>query len=232
MLQVRNLGKEFVMYVRGGKRYTSLEHVSFSVDKGEFLGVTGPSGIGKSTLLKCIYRTYLPTMGEIRYTDSAGKQIDLARCDDHEILRLRAQELGYVSQFLHVIPRVSALDIVVQVLIIRGEDREAGRKRAGELLERLGIARTLWEMYPSSFSGGEKQRLNIIRAVISKPRLLLLDEPTASLDAATKKEVIALIKELKKEGTAMIGVLHDLESLELLADQRMKLTQVKEQKYA
>lgn len=234
MLQVKNLGKEFIMHVRGGKRYESISSVSFEVKEREFLGITGPSGIGKSTLLKCIYRTYLPTSGEVWYTKKAGEQINLVQTDDIEILELRRTEIGYISQFLHVIPRVSALDLVAQVLVNRGQERETGLMKARELLERLKIPRSLWEAYPSSFSGGEKQRLNIIRAVIAKPRLLLLDEPTASLDAGIKKEVLSLILELKKEGTAMIGVLHDQESLQILADSRLELhpTTQNERKYA
>ncbi|MBZ4653823.1 MAG: phnL [Peptococcaceae bacterium] len=223
MLKVENLSKEFTMHIRGGKKIVTLSDISFQVRKGEFLGITGPSGIGKSSLLKCIYRTYLPSGGNIWYLSGEGEMVNLATVDDHKILELRRSEIGYVAQFLHVIPRVSALEVVSSALITQGVEPKAREERAKELFRRLGIPASLWEMYPSSFSGGEKQRLNIIRGLISKPRLLLLDEPTASLDPVSKREVISLIQELKKEGTTMIGVFHDYETLMKLADTQLDI---------
>ncbi|MCX7843219.1 MAG: phosphonate C-P lyase system protein PhnL [Clostridia bacterium] len=223
MLNVVNLSKTFTMHIRGGKKILSFKNVSFSAAKGEFIGVTGPSGIGKSSLLKCIYRTYLPTEGDIWYTDSTGKEYNLSSADDHTVLKLRRNELGYISQFFHVIPRVSALEILSGALISRGQDRQASIERAKELLERMNISPSLWDMFPSTFSGGEKQRLNIIHAIITRPRLLMLDEPTASLDPKTRHEVVNLILELKSEGTAMIGVFHDYDTLNKLADSRIDL---------
>ena len=223
MLHVIGLSKEFLMHIRGGKKIVSFRNVSFSLKKGEFLGLTGPSGIGKSSLLKCIYRTYIPTAGKILYTTEPGEIVNLADADEHAILDLRESEIGYISQFLHVIPRVSAFDVIAGALASKGFNRRLCEEKAGEYLRRVGIPQTLWEMYPSTFSGGEKQRLNIIHAIISKPRLLLLDEPTASLDANTKREVIALIEDLKKEGTSMIGVFHDHETMKKLADIQLNL---------
>lgn len=223
MLKVENLSKEFTMHIRGGKKIVSLSDISFQVRKGEFLGITGPSGIGKSSLLKCIYRTYLPSRGNIWYFSAEGEMVNLAAVDDHKILELRRSEISYVAQFLHVIPRVSALEVVSSALITRGTEPRAREDRARELFRRVGIPASLWEMYPSSFSGGEKQRLNIIRGLISKPRLLLLDEPTASLDPVSKREVISLIQELKKEGTTMIGVFHDYETMMKLADTQLDI---------
>lgn len=223
MLEIVNLSKEFHMHIRDGKTIVSLKEVSFRVKEGEFLGLTGPSGIGKSSLLKCIYRTYVPTSGEIWYRDRLGSRINLASADEHEVLRLRKDEIGYISQFLHVIPRVSAIDVIAGALAGKGYDRKVSEEKAKEYLTRVGIPASLWEMFPSTFSGGEKQRLNIIHAIISKPRLLLLDEPTASLDANTKNEVVSLILELKNEGTAMVGVFHDHETMLRLADKQYAL---------
>lgn len=211
------------MHIRGSKKIVSLENVSFSLKRGEFLGLSGPSGIGKSTLLKCIYRTYIPTTGDIIYRTAEDKIINISTTDEHTILDLREREIGYVSQFLRVIPRVSALGIVVSSLALKGLNKKTCEERAKEYLRRVGIPQSLWEMYPSTFSGGEKQRLNIVHAIIGKPRLLLLDEPTASLDANTKREVITLIKELKSEGTSMIGVFHDYDTMKILADNQFNL---------
>jgi alpha-D-ribose 1-methylphosphonate 5-triphosphate synthase subunit PhnL len=223
MLEVINLSKEFLMHIRGGKKIISFSNVSFSLKRGEFLGLTGPSGIGKSSLLKCIYRTYIPTSGDVLYTDRSGNGINIASADEHSILKLREHEIGYISQFLRVIPRVSAFDVVVNALNSKGFDRKICEVKAGEYLKRVGIPETLWEMYPSTFSGGEKQRLNIVHAIVSKPRLLLLDEPTASLDAGSKREVVSLLEDLKNEGTTMVGVFHDHETMKKLADSQLNL---------
>jgi len=218
------LSKTFVMHMRGGTRISAFRDVSFTVGAGQFLGVSGPSGSGKSSLLKCLYRTYLPTAGEIWYTDGRSETRNLASADEHVILELRRQEIGYVSQFFPVIPRVSALDTIANGAVARGFPRAESERRARELLARLAIPRSLWDMFPSTFSGGEKQRINIIHAVIAQPRLLLLDEPTASLDAASAREAVSLIFELKAQGTAMIGVFHDTALLSRLSDHVMEMT--------
>ena len=218
MIRCEGLGKSFVMHVRGGKTIQAFSDVNFELHEGEFVGVSGPSGSGKSSLLKCIYRTYLPTSGHIWYTELDGERVDIASADDHTILRLRSQELGYISQFFPVIPRVSALDTITNAMTAKGFDREDAEDQAKDLLERLGIPESLWNMFPSTFSGGEKQRINIIHGVISRPRVLLLDEPTASLDARSATAVIGLIRELKRDGTAMVGVFHDEELLSGLSD--------------
>lgn len=223
MLNVERLSKQFIVHIREGKSIVSLTDISFSLGKGEFMGLSGPSGIGKSSLLKCIYRTYLPTTGDILYNDVSGETVNIANADEHVILRLRKYEIGYISQFLYVIPRVSAIDIIAGALSGKGFDKKESMEIAGEYLTRVKIPKALWEMYPSTFSGGEKQRLNIIHAMIWKPRLLLLDEPTASLDSAIKKEVISLILDLKDEGTSMIGVFHDHDTMSKLADKELNL---------
>lgn len=223
MIEIKNLKKEFTMHIRGGTVIPSFSGVSFKVEEGQLLAVTGPSGIGKSSLLKCVYRTYLPTEGEILYEKADGSIIDLAQAGDREIIGIRHQEMGYVSQFFHVLPRVPAIDILMDPLVERGEEQKKARARAEELLEYAGLGKTLWEMYPSTFSGGEKQRLNILHAIITKPRFLLLDEPTASLDRGYKGKIMDLILELKSEGTAMLGVFHDQDALHTLSDIRYDL---------
>ncbi len=223
MMRCEGLSKTFLMHVRGGKRIPAFADVSFSLSEGEFLGISGPSGAGKSSLLKCLYRTYLPSAGSVWYKDAAAQTRDLAAADEHDILRLRRLEIGYISQFFPVIPRVSALDTIANSMVARGFPREESLGKARELLERLAIPRPLWELSPSTFSGGEKQRINIIHAIIARPRLLLLDEPTASLDAATAQEAVSLIRELKGEGTAMIGIFHDMALLTGLSDQMIEM---------
>ena len=226
MLSCEGLTKEFQMHIRGGKRITAFRDVSFAVQAGEFLGISGPSGAGKSSLLKCIYRTYRPSAGTLRYTDAQGSRHDLAGADEHTLMRLRKLEIGSISQFFHVIPRISALETITNAAAARGFDRGESKERAQELLLRLGIPPSLWDMFPSTFSGGEKQRINIIHAVIAAPRLLLLDEPTASLDPASAREALALIRELKREGTAMIGVFHDHRVLSELSDSLLELNTI------
>jgi alpha-D-ribose 1-methylphosphonate 5-triphosphate synthase subunit PhnL len=223
MIRVEALTKTFLMHLRGGARIDAFRDVSFGVSPGEFLGVSGPSGSGKSSLLKCLYRTYVPTNGAIWYTDAGSRMRNLAVEDEHVILGLRRQEIGYVSQFFPVIPRVSALDTLSNGMVASGFARRESEERARDLLGRLGIPQPLWDMFPSTFSGGEKQRINIIHAVIARPRFLLLDEPTASLDSASAHEAVSLILELKRAGTAMIGVFHDAALLSRLSDRVVEM---------
>jgi alpha-D-ribose 1-methylphosphonate 5-triphosphate synthase subunit PhnL len=232
MIRCEGLTKTFRLHMRGGAEIDAFRDVSFTVAGGEFLGVSGASGSGKSSLLKCLYRTYLPTAGFLWYTDQIGDVIDLAAADDHTVIGLRRQEIGYISQFFPVIPRVSALDTIVNGMVSRGFPREESAELARELLGRLGIHPSLWDMFPSTFSGGEKQRINIINAVISRPRLLLLDEPTASLDAASAAEAVSLIRELREEGTTMIGVFHDRTLLASLSDSRLELASERQRQEA
>jgi len=219
MLTIENLTKTFTMHVGEKKSITCLDSVNVSVEKGKMLAVIGPSGAGKSSLLKCIYGTYLPSAGNIYYTDSNNKTHDLANTDLQTMRMLRMNEIGYVSQFFHVIPRIAAIDILCEPLINKGFDREAAESRAVKLLSIVGIPESLWHMYPSTFSGGEKQRLNIIYGIITKPRLILLDEPTASLDPKSKSHVLDLIRELKSQGSTILGVFHDYGAMKAVADQ-------------
>jgi alpha-D-ribose 1-methylphosphonate 5-triphosphate synthase subunit PhnL len=172
--------------------------------------------------MKCLYRTYLASSGKILYTSHSGT-IDLVKARDHEILALRRSEIRYCSQFLHVIPRVSAVDVVAEPLLRTERNRDLARSRARHLLEVLGLPPELWDAYPVTFSGGEQQRINVARAIIAKPRLLLIDEPTASLDARTKDVVIGLIRELKDSGTSVFCISHDEYTLEKMVDRRLHL---------
>lgn len=224
MLKVDNLSKVFNIHILGDKIIEGCYGVSFVVDRGEFLSISGPSGAGKSTILKCIYRTYLPTSGNIFYDSVLYGKVDLATLPDHMVIALRHKEIGYISQFLKAIPRVSAVDIVSEPLILKnGISPEEARTKAGELLERLNISPKLFDAYPSTFSGGEQQRVNIARAIIWKPRLLLLDEPTASLDKDSTAIVMELLKELKNGGTSMVGIFHDERLIESIADRTYRL---------
>lgn len=225
MLEIESLTKSFTVH-RGeddALSVTPFHDLSFAVAPGEFLGIAGPSGIGKSSILKCIYRAYLPTSGRIRYRSAAYGEIDLAVAADRTIARLRRREIGYVSQFLRVIPRVPAIEIVAGELAGAGPGKDEALRQARGILERLGIPQPLWAAYPATFSGGEQQRINLARAIAVQPRLLILDEPTASLDGGTKASVLALLRELKEAGTTMIGVFHDADMMEQAADRILDL---------
>ncbi len=223
LLTVTDLRKEFVLHVLGGKRVVALRGLSFAIERGAFVGVLGPSGGGKSSLLKCLYRTYLPTGGTICYNGADGAALDLARADDDAILALRGAEIGYVSQFLRPAPRVTAIDLVARPLIGRGTGRDEARDWAATLLRRLSLPEDLLDGYPVLFSGGEQQRVNIARALIAPPRLLLLDEPTSALDATNQETVLGLLRETHAAGTTIIGTFHDLAVLRRLADRYLHI---------
>lgn len=218
MLRIESLSKEFTLHTIKGRKLSGFQDVSFHVGPGQLLGLSGASGSGKSSIVKCIYRAYLPSAGSIHYQSTMLGPIDLARASDHEIIQLRQHEIGYVTQFLRVIPRVSAVDTVAESLLTRGAELEPARKTAAELLERLYIPTELFDACPVTFSGGEQQRVNFAAGIISRPRLLLLDEPTASLDPQTRQAVIDILLELKHAGTTMIAIFHDQEIMEAVAD--------------
>ncbi|MHB8835831.1 MAG: phosphonate C-P lyase system protein PhnL [Candidatus Methylomirabilia bacterium] len=218
MLEVSGLAKSFALHSLGGRRIEGFAGVSFLVATGEALVLSGPSGSGKSSVLKCLYRTYLPSAGSAHYHPRQGGAVDLAQASEHEMLRLRAGEIGCVTQFLRVIPRVPAVDVVAEPLLRKGIPLGEARGRAADLLARLQIPAALLAAYPATFSGGEQQRVNIARAVIAEPRLLLLDEPTASLDREATENVLELLAELKCQGTAMVAIFHDREAADRIAD--------------
>lgn len=224
MLDVQHLGKSFVLHQQGGAELNVLDGVSFKVRKGECLALQGPSGSGKSTLMRLLYANYKAQRGHIWIHDTNDINIDLVTASPRQILNLRRNTVGYVSQFLRVIPRVSCLQVVMEPLRQRGVGQKKAQVAATNLLNRLHIPEALWSLAPSTFSGGEQQRVNIARGFIATYPLLLLDEPTASLDVENRNTVIDLMLETKAAGTALIGIFHDQEVREAVADQVLEFS--------
>ncbi|MGF1636670.1 MAG: phosphonate C-P lyase system protein PhnL [Cyclobacteriaceae bacterium] len=223
ILEVKNYSKEFNLHILNNKKIKALEHVSFSLKKGEIIGLVGKSGSGKSTLMKSIYRTYLASGGEIWYKSKLFGDVEMVGVGDHEVISLRKKEITFCSQFLSVIPRITAVDVVANNLISRGVLQAEARKRSAECLDALGLPTELWDAYPSTFSGGEQQRVNVAQAIIASPRLLLIDEPTASLDPKTKDIVIDMILSLKKNNTSVLCISHDSYTLNKMCDRLIEL---------
>ena len=223
MIEINNAQKSFVMHLQGGIELPVMRGVSFHVEPGECVVLAGPSGAGKSSILKMIFGNYRCDSGRIGIRHQ-GTQIDLAKAEPREILNIRRDTIGYVSQFLRAVPRVATIDVVAEPLIANGMARAEARERAGELLRRLNIPARLWALPPSTFSGGEQQRVNIARGFISDLPILLLDEPTASLDAANRAVVVDLIDEKKRRGVAMVAIVHDDEIRQLIADRIVDVT--------
>lgn len=232
MLEIMSFGKRFTIH-HLGKTMPAIENINFSLDAGEFIGIVGKSGSGKSTILKSIYRSYLPDTGNILYNSARFGQVDLATISEREMLYLRQYEIGYVSQFLNVMPRTTCRQLVINALLEMGETEEVALKEAEQALTHFEMDPKLWDSYPNTFSGGEKLRLNIAMATVKNPRLLLLDEPTASLDQQSKVKVREIIEKLKNRGTTLVGIFHDIEFMEGLCDkvydmQSRKLNVMKE----
>lgn len=217
MIDARGVSKTFVLHQQGGLRLPVLTDAGLQVRAGECVALTGPSGAGKSTLLKVLYANYLADSGRIaiRHHDD---WIDMRTAAPHDIVAVRRDTLGYVSQFLRVIPRVGALDVVAEPLVRAGTTPAAARDAAAALLARLNIPERLWNLPPGTFSGGEQQRVNIARGLIAPRPVLLLDEPTASLDAANRAVVIGLMREARARGAALVGIFHDAETRDAIAD--------------
>jgi alpha-D-ribose 1-methylphosphonate 5-triphosphate synthase subunit PhnL len=222
ILTVENLSKSFTLY-NLNKHIKAVDEISFSLQEGEFVGITGKSGSGKSTVLRCIYRTYLAQSGSIHYNSSRFGWMDLARAPERTIIELRKYEIGYVSQFLNALPRTTARELVRNSILEMGHDTAYADRETGVMLNHFELDPGLWDSYPATFSGGEKLRLNIARAMVKRPRLLLLDEPTASLDQASKLKVKELIEQLMKQGTTMLGIFHDLEFMQHLCTRQYHL---------
>ena len=216
-LVVSEVAKSFTMHLRDGIRLPVVSGVSFSVRKGECVVLGGPSGVGKSSILKMLYGNYAVDAGQI-LIEHQGRLVDLADAAPRAVLEVRRDTLGYVSQFLRVVPRVPALDVVAEPLLARGIDQLEAREKASDLLARLNLPRELWQLPPATFSGGEQQRVNIARGFITDHAILLLDEPTASLDAKNRRVVIDLIAAKKAEGVALLGIFHDEEVRDAVAD--------------
>jgi len=223
ILSIENYAKTFHLHERN-KLIPSASHVNLTVYPGRLTALIGPTGVGKSSVLKGVYRTYLPSSGRILFRTKAGNIVDLAHASEHQILDLRKQEIGFVTQFLHCLPRKSAIDVVAEPLFARGVDAAEARARAEKLLEQLAVPSHLWNVPPSTFSGGEKQRVNLARGLIAQPRLLLLDEPTASLDPFTTERVVAHIQGLKETGIGMLAIFHHPDLVRRLADDVVELS--------
>lgn len=206
------------------RRIQGCQDIDLRIDAGAFVGITGRSGSGKSTILRCIWRTNLPERGRILYDSARFGMLDLAQASQRQMLYLRAYELGYVSQFLNALPRQTAYDIVLaSAMEAYSSSREQAECETEAMVRHFDLDEELWELYPRTFSGGEKLRLNIAAAMIKRPRLLLLDEPTASLDESSKLKVRTLIEQLKNEGTTMLGIFHDLAFMEGLCDHEFNM---------
>ena len=208
MMRVKDLSKSFTLHEQGGVVLPVLDNINLDVMAGECVVLLGPSGSGKSTLLRSMYANYKPQTGRIEVRHE-GAWVDILSAAPRMVLNVRKRTLGYVSQFLRVIPRVPSLEVVAEPLRNIGIDPAAARARAAAMLERLRIPQRLWSLAPATFSGGEQQRVNIARGFVSQSPILLLDEPTASLDAENRAAVIALIAEAKARGTAIVGIFHD-----------------------
>jgi alpha-D-ribose 1-methylphosphonate 5-triphosphate synthase subunit PhnL len=228
LLKVENLAKSFRLHNRDGIEVEGFSGISFNLERGRLLALIGPSGSGKSSILKTIYRTYLPTDGQILFT-SGEKQIDLSICSVSDVLALRKKRMGFVTQFLKVLPRISAVDAVAAPLIHMGERQEKAREQARDLLNFLGIREQLFDISPLTFSGGEQQRVNIARGVIAPKELLLFDEPTASLDRQAADQVVKLLHQLKQKNTAMIAIFHDMATVQRIADDVCNLAKERSQ---
>ncbi len=217
MLEVARFEKQFTIH-HLQKTMPAIQDINFWLEEAEFIGIVGKSGSGKSTILKSIYRTYLPDRGEILYNSAAFGTVDLTKITERQMLHLRKYEIGYVSQFLNVMPRTTCRQLVTNALLEMGADPSRAHAETEKALAHFEIDPTLWDSYPNTFSGGEKLRLNIAMATVKSPRLLLLDEPTASLDYQSKLKVREIIEKLKANGTTLVGIFHDIEFMEGLCD--------------
>lgn len=219
MIHLENVQKTFTLHNQGSAEIPVLSGAGFTVNPGECVALSGASGAGKSTLMRMIYGNYLTQGGRIMIGD-----VDVVTAEPRQILNLRRDTLGYVSQFLRVVPRVPTLDVVAEPLLRVGTPRDLAEARARDLLARLNIPERLWSLSPTTFSGGEQQRVNIARGFAHAFPALLLDEPTASLDAMNRAVVMDLIHEAKARGTAIVGIFHDAEARAAVCDREIDVT--------
>jgi alpha-D-ribose 1-methylphosphonate 5-triphosphate synthase subunit PhnL len=222
MLRTRMLAKTFTLHLRGGLQMPVLSGVDLTVHSGECVVLSGPSGAGKSTLMRSLYGNYRAESGSIQIRH-CGDMVDIATADPRTILAVRHHTVGYVSQFLRVVPRVSALDVVAEVLLARTNSQPVAREKARSLLLKLNIPARLHAIPPATFSGGEQQRGNLARGFIAGHPILLLDEPTASLDAENRAVVIELVRNAKASGTAIVAICHDADVRDAIADRLFTL---------
>jgi alpha-D-ribose 1-methylphosphonate 5-triphosphate synthase subunit PhnL len=224
VLELRDVAKSFTLHLQGGVQLSIVAGVAFSVRAGECVVLSGPSGAGKSSILKMVFGNYRCDQGQILVRQD-GQGFDVATADPRRMLALRRSTIGYVSQFLRAVPRVPAIDVIAEPLVANGTPRQAARERAAELLKRLSIPEQLWSLLPATFSGGEQQRINVARGFLPDLPILLLDEPTASLDATNCSAVRSLIVEKKRRGTAVVAAIHDEGLRNAVADRVINITQ-------
>lgn len=222
VIRIEGLSKSFVLHNQGGVELPVFRDIDLEVFAGECLALHGPSGTGKSSLIRLIYGNYLCPQGRILVRHD-GRVTDVARALPHEILDLRRRTMGYVSQFLRVIPRVPALQVVAEPLRAQGVDAAAAERAAGAMLTRFNIPERLWHLAPMTFSGGEQQRVNLARGFIAEYPILLLDEPTASLDKANRDVVIDVIRQATARGVAVVGIFHDAQMRDAVATRVLAL---------
>ncbi|WP_171121734.1 MULTISPECIES: phosphonate C-P lyase system protein PhnL [unclassified Ruegeria] len=219
MIELIGVNKSFTLHNQGSAVIPVMEGATLSVSPGECVALTGASGAGKSTLMRVIYGNYLAASGQVLVGG-----LDVARAEPRQILALRRETLGYVSQFLRVVPRVPTLEVVAEPLLAIGTEKQAALDRAAALLARLNIPERLWQLSPTTFSGGEQQRVNIARGFAHTYPAMLLDEPTASLDAQNRETVLSLIEEAKKRGAAIVGIFHDVEARSRVCDREIDVS--------
>jgi alpha-D-ribose 1-methylphosphonate 5-triphosphate synthase subunit PhnL len=219
-LQAENLTKTFILHTQGGIKLPVLEKVSLAINAGECVALLGPSGSGKSTFMRSLYANYRIDAGAI-WVKHQGHWVNLPQLSPRQLLDVRQHTIGYVSQFLRVIPRVSALEVAAEPLMDLGVDPKIAQDKIRYLFSQLNLPERLWHLSPTTFSGGEKQRVNIARAFSVNYPILLLDEPTSALDAANREVVMQLIEARKAQGCAMVGIFHDDEVRERVCDRAL-----------
>ncbi|GAB5435513.1 phosphonate C-P lyase system protein PhnL [Falsiruegeria mediterranea] len=219
MIELENVSKSFTLHNQGSAVIPVMERANLKVNPGECVALTGASGAGKSTLMRVIYGNYLAASGRVMVGG-----LDVAQAEPREILTLRRETLGYVSQFLRVVPRVPTLEVVAEPLLAVGVDKAKALDKAAGLLARLNIPERLWALSPTTFSGGEQQRVNIARGFAHEYPAMLLDEPTASLDVTNRETVLSLIEEAKARGTAIVGIFHDVEARQRVCDREVNVS--------
>lgn len=226
LIVVDDLAKTFVLHNAEAAAIPVFSRLRLEVGPGECVVLAGDSGVGKSTLMRAIYGNYLPSSGAVRVLHD-GAYVDITQAQPHEVIDVRRRTLGYVSQFLRVIPRISTLQLVTEPLLENGVDPAEAQERAERLLTALRLPRAHWDLPPATFSGGEQQRVNIARSFIRNYPVLLLDEPTASLDAENRAIVVTLIREALAGGAAMIGIFHDHDVRDAVATRLFSVTDFK-----
>ncbi|MFZ4685694.1 MAG: phosphonate C-P lyase system protein PhnL [Hyphomonadaceae bacterium] len=223
---VDGLAKTFTLHNQGSAGIPVFDRLQLSVKPGECVVLAGESGVGKSTLMRTIFGNYLPTQGRVEVLHD-GRYVDITSAAPHMVLEIRRRTLGYVSQFLRVIPRISTLDLTMEPLLENGVDPDEARERAIAVLQALRLPQAHWDLPPATFSGGEQQRVNIARSFVREYPILLLDEPTASLDAANRAIVVDLIRAALEKGTAMIGIFHDADVRDAVATRLFQVSDFK-----